>query len=115
MPEAAKVEFVAMSLAFVVVSILLLVMSVSITVLLLVTVEARLSMLLPSIYMKVANWGGIVVYFAPAGRMVTGRVGYAVDVSGGVCGAKVVAAVVARYAGNVFEGNLGNHEDFLRF
>ena len=46
---------------------LLLVMSVSITVLLLVTVEARLSMLLPSIYMKVANWGGIVVYFFPCG------------------------------------------------
>ena len=37
---------------------------------LLVTVEARFSMLLPSIYMKVANWGGIVVYLAPAGRLV---------------------------------------------
>ena len=47
--------------------------------------------------------------------MVTGRVGYAVDVSGGVCEAKVVAAVVARYAGNAIEGNLGNHEDFLPF
>ena len=47
--------------------------------------------------------------------MVTVRVGYAVDVSGGVGGAKVVAAVVARDAGNVFEGKLGNYEDFLPF
>ena len=55
------------------------------------------------------------MYFAPSGRMVTGRVGYAVDVSGGVCGAKVVASVVAQYAGHAFEGKLGNHEDFLPF
>ena len=70
MPEAAKVAFVAMSLEFVEVIILLLVTSGSITVFLLVTVEARLSMLLPSIYMKVTNWGRIVVYLAPAGRLV---------------------------------------------
>ena len=61
MPEAEKVAFVAMSLEFVAVSIFLLVMSVSITVLLLVKVEARLSMLLSSISMKVANWGRIFV------------------------------------------------------
>ena len=46
---------------------------------------------------------------------MTGRVGYAVDVSGGVGRAKVVAAVVAQNEGNVFEGKLGNHEDFLLF
>ena len=44
---------------------LLLVTSVSISVLLLVTAEARLSMLLSIIPMKVANWGGIVLSLAP--------------------------------------------------
>ena len=66
MPEAAKVAFMANILAFVAVNILLLVMSVPITVLLLVRVEARLSMLLSSISMKVANCSRIVVHLAPA-------------------------------------------------
>ena len=65
MPEAAKVAFVAISLAFVAVRMFLYVTSVYITILLLVTVEARLSMLLSSISMKAKNWGGIVVSLAP--------------------------------------------------
>ena len=46
-------------------------------------------------------------------RMVAGRVEDSVDGSSGVGRAKVVAAVVARNEGNVFEGKLGDHEDFL--
>ena len=34
---------------------------------------------------------------------------------GGVGRSKVVAAVVARNAGNAFEGKLGDHEDLLPF
>ena len=67
MPEAAKVAFVAISLAFVSEIILLLVTSVSITILLLVTGEARFYMLLSSISMKAYNWDVISVSLAPAG------------------------------------------------
>ena len=48
-------------------------------------------------------------------RMVAGGVGDAVDGSGVVGGSKVVAAVVARDAANVFKGKLGDHEDLLPF
>ena len=60
MPEAAKVAFMANILAFVAVNILLLVMSVPITVLLLVRVEARLSMLLSIISMNVPIGAGLL-------------------------------------------------------
>ena len=47
--------------------------------------------------------------------MVVGLIRDAVYGIGGVGGAKVVVAVVARNVGSAFEGKLGDHEDLLPF